>query len=201
MLDTSKGKRARMGKAHSQDINKVAPKSPQRRVLSLLTVFEHSSRRSDETQFDSGHPSVPSLEQGPVNRPPLPRVPSLHCTSLLPCSCPSHRFCSATIRPSSFPAHALDQINFTHFSHAAHRTPLAGPDLATCIHIHCCVPLLAVIVNSAALKMKIAAQDNPVANNNERRCTQNNNVHTTALARQDGLSSRCPNDEIGMTYQ
>ncbi|KAF8500214.1 hypothetical protein F5888DRAFT_1362223 [Russula emetica] len=32
---------------------------------------------------------------------------------------PFHRFCSATIRPSSFPAHAPDQINFTHFSHAA----------------------------------------------------------------------------------
>jgi hypothetical protein len=61
-----------------------------RLVFALLTVFEHSSRRSDETQFDSAHPSVPSLERGPVNRSPLPRVPSLHYISpLLPCSCPS----------------------------------------------------------------------------------------------------------------
>ena len=122
------------GERNTPRINTVAPKSPQRRVLScfsfaLLTVFERSSRRSDETQFDSAHPSksVPSLELVTHATCSLssPFLPSFHALSPFTVSLP---------RPSArlhFPHMLIQQrSNQFHFS----PTLLAGPDLANCIH-------------------------------------------------------------------
>jgi hypothetical protein len=165
-----------MGKRYSHHQYSGAEESPNSCFLfcASYTLAVDPMRRALTAVIRACHRSIKVRSPGQT-----PRVQSHFdpkCFRL-----PVHRFCSATIRLSSFPAHV---------THAAH---LAGPLLATCIHS----PLV-VIVNSAALKMKMGNNNESGALHKTITCTPR---HSTLLARQDGLFPRCPNDKIRMTYQ
>lgn len=137
-----------------------------------LVLFSLCRRSAEvQTQVRSTASATCSLSALHTN---LEIASVLHCTA--------HRFSSATIRKLFISRVRIYKSILLFLT-------LAGPDLATCIHTQCCT----------TLKMMILA----VGNNNERAGAVYKTItpSTTLLARQDGLSSRCPNDEIGMTYQ